>query len=319
MPIPLHNLDNRTFNDLVEELRALIPGYCPEWTDHNASDPGITLIELFAWVMETLIYRANRIPPASRWRLLQLLIPEESAALPGAADFKSCPDKAALLEMARTVAAANLRTPWRAVTAEDFEEIVLSEFPNVARVRCLADTAPDPLSSGSKLLEGMTGHVSVIIVPLAEGSRTVADPQLLGDVHNRLDERRLITCRHHVIGADYTDVALSAKIVSAPGSINAVVRDAVIDRIARFFAAVAEINGGVRNGGWQFGRDVYESEICSVIEETDGVDHLEAFALLRNDGNGPVVETGKIAVAPNSLVCFDEYESRKMITVTSCR
>ena len=56
MPLPLPNLDDRTYADLIEEARALIPGLDrggpddqPSWTNHNPSDPGITLIELFAW------------------------------------------------------------------------------------------------------------------------------------------------------------------------------------------------------------------------------------------------------------------------------
>ena len=73
MPIPLPNLDNRTFEDLVDEMRALIPRYAPDWTDHNLSDPGMTLIDLFAWLAEALIYRLNRIPQGSEARFLELL------------------------------------------------------------------------------------------------------------------------------------------------------------------------------------------------------------------------------------------------------
>jgi len=49
MPLTLPVLDDRSFDDLVAEARALIPALAPEWTNHNPSDPGITLIELFAW------------------------------------------------------------------------------------------------------------------------------------------------------------------------------------------------------------------------------------------------------------------------------
>ena len=55
-------LDDRTFQDIVDELKTRIPLYCPEWTDHNVSDPGVTLIELFAYMAEQLIYRMNRVP-----------------------------------------------------------------------------------------------------------------------------------------------------------------------------------------------------------------------------------------------------------------
>jgi predicted phage baseplate assembly protein len=73
MPIPLPNLDDRTFADLTAETRALIPSYASEWTDHNPSDPGITLVELFAWLTEILIFRLNRIPQDSEARFFELL------------------------------------------------------------------------------------------------------------------------------------------------------------------------------------------------------------------------------------------------------
>ena len=73
MSLPSPKLDDRTFQDIVNEARALIPRYCPEWTDHNLSDPGITLIELFAWMMEMLLYRVNRIPEKNLIAFLDLL------------------------------------------------------------------------------------------------------------------------------------------------------------------------------------------------------------------------------------------------------
>ena len=73
MQIPLPNLDDRRWADLVEEGRALIPVLAPEWTDHNIHDPGITLIELFAWLAETGVYRINRIPDRYKRKFLALL------------------------------------------------------------------------------------------------------------------------------------------------------------------------------------------------------------------------------------------------------
>ena len=49
MPLAAPKLDDRLFQDLVEEAKKRIPHYTSEWTDHNVSDPGITLLELFAW------------------------------------------------------------------------------------------------------------------------------------------------------------------------------------------------------------------------------------------------------------------------------
>ena len=73
MSIPLPQLDDRRWSDLVEQGRALIPLVAPAWTDHNASDPGITLMELLASVAETDLYRLNRFTDAQKRRLLALM------------------------------------------------------------------------------------------------------------------------------------------------------------------------------------------------------------------------------------------------------
>jgi predicted phage baseplate assembly protein len=67
------NLDDRTWQDLVDQMRALIPKYAPQWTDHNPSDLGITLIELFAWLGEGIIYRLNQTPEKNYLAFLNLL------------------------------------------------------------------------------------------------------------------------------------------------------------------------------------------------------------------------------------------------------
>jgi predicted phage baseplate assembly protein len=62
MPLPAPELDDRNFQDIVDEAKRLIPRYCPEWTNHNLSDPGVALIELFAWMSEMVLYRVNQVP-----------------------------------------------------------------------------------------------------------------------------------------------------------------------------------------------------------------------------------------------------------------
>jgi predicted phage baseplate assembly protein len=67
------DLDDRTWQDLVDQMRALIPRYAPQWTDHNPSDLGIALIELVAWLGESIIYRLNQTPQKSYLAFLELL------------------------------------------------------------------------------------------------------------------------------------------------------------------------------------------------------------------------------------------------------
>jgi predicted phage baseplate assembly protein len=74
VPLPAPNLDDLRFQrDLVDEARRRIVQYCPEWTDYNLSDPGITLIELFAWMTETMLYRLNRVPEKNYIKFMDLL------------------------------------------------------------------------------------------------------------------------------------------------------------------------------------------------------------------------------------------------------
>ncbi|MFL7794238.1 MAG: putative baseplate assembly protein [Anaerolineae bacterium] len=73
MPLPEPRLDDLRFQSIVDEARKRIIHYCPEWTDYNLSDPGITLIELFAWMTEVILYRLNRVPEKSHINFLDML------------------------------------------------------------------------------------------------------------------------------------------------------------------------------------------------------------------------------------------------------
>jgi predicted phage baseplate assembly protein len=73
MPLPAPNLDDRRFQQLVDEAKRYVQRSCPEWTDHNVSDPGVTLIEVFAHMVDQLVYRLNRVPEKNYLAFLDLL------------------------------------------------------------------------------------------------------------------------------------------------------------------------------------------------------------------------------------------------------
>src|SRR3954447_6705937 len=73
MSLTLPAVDSRNYQELLNEAVARIPVHNPEWTNFNRSDPGITLIELFAFLTESLLYRANLIPDRNRRKFLSLL------------------------------------------------------------------------------------------------------------------------------------------------------------------------------------------------------------------------------------------------------
>jgi predicted phage baseplate assembly protein len=86
MALPAPYLDDRRFQGLVDEAKRMVQVNCPEWTDHNVSDPGVTLIETFAFMVDQLIYRLNRVPERNFIKFLELigvrLFPATSARVP---------------------------------------------------------------------------------------------------------------------------------------------------------------------------------------------------------------------------------------------
>ena len=93
------NLDDRTWQDIVAQAKALIPTYAPEWTDHSPNDPGIALIELFAWIVEGMIYRLNRVPDKNLIAFLNLIGETRNPATPAATllTFRASPSPGPIL------------------------------------------------------------------------------------------------------------------------------------------------------------------------------------------------------------------------------
>ncbi len=73
MTLPAPKLDDRSFQDLVDDAKRYIQERCPEWTDHNVSDPGVTLVEAFAWMTDLLLYRLNRVPERVQIKFLDMI------------------------------------------------------------------------------------------------------------------------------------------------------------------------------------------------------------------------------------------------------
>ncbi|HLG16343.1 MAG TPA: baseplate J/gp47 family protein [Blastocatellia bacterium] len=285
MPISLPNLDDRTYADLVEEARALIPTYAPdEWTNHNASDPGITLIEMFAYLTEMLMYRLNRVTDANVCAFLKLIEPERDGEV---VDRRPVGDgwieethkttgrveRVKLSEATRRVVLA-LRKPDRAVTAEDYERLVLEGFPDrVSRVRSVGDRnleSEDPDSRGVY----RPGHVSLMLVPaVGPGvARPAPDDQLIQDVLTYLEPRRLLATRLHAVAPRYLEVGVRVTLFLKRDWRSDDVGPKAIRELRRFFDPV---EGWKDGGGWPFGRNVYVSEIYELLDRLEGVDYVQ--------------------------------------------
>ena len=113
MSLPEIELDDRRFQDLVSEARSKITALCPEWTEHNVSDPGITLIELFAWMTDLMLYRLNRVPEKIHLQLLSLLGLKLRPATPARAELRfilAAPPQTPVEIVAETTEVGTVRT-----------------------------------------------------------------------------------------------------------------------------------------------------------------------------------------------------------------
>ncbi len=300
MPIPIPSLDDRRFDDLVREARALIPAGAPEWTNHNASDPGVTLIELFAYITETLLYRLDRVTPDTIFAFLNLL--DGGSRTP-----RNMHDVDLHAHVRRTM--RMLRTLERAVTVEDFETLALSPAAlpleehrhGVARVKCVPRRNLESADPGLDLAD----HLSVVVLPAKNHG---ADP---ADVRQQLfaflNERRLLGTRLHVVGPSYVDVTVDVTAVTrGDQSDPRLVRLAIVDAISRYL----DPHGGGDDGrGWPFGRGVFVSELYALVSRLPAVGFVKTVKLTPALADRLIVsdatKTGQVvgvALLPHELV-----------------
>jgi hypothetical protein len=158
-----------------------------------------------------------------------------------------------------------LRTPWRAVTAADYESLAQQASPDVARVHCVPRRNLDSRSESVRTAVA-DGHVSVVVVP---ANQTGVAPQpsdaLRTTVAAFLEPRRLVTTRLHVVGPTYVPVQVALTVVRQPDASPDVTEAAVLDAIR---ADLDLLKGGPGGTGWPFGRAVLASEIYRTAAAT---------------------------------------------------
>jgi hypothetical protein len=330
MPIPLPNLDDWTYADLTAEARALIPSLCPEWTNHNPSDPGITLIELLAWLTEMLLFQVNEIPPTSTEKFLELLNGPDWA-MPGGVS----------LDVAIRQTILGLRERYRAATPDDYEWLALNAWPQtpeagqlpsggkLARVHCVPRRDLSAADLAARRAEA-PAHVSLVVLPEpppppgkpgdgASASDGLSPQDRETALHDTLwqflEERRILTTRHHVVGPSYLRVEISADL--------ALYSDAPPDKtLAEAHQALVAyydpLTGGADQEGWPFGRAVYISEASGVLERVPLVDYVENVQITapdepdrtQRDSSSQAVAVGLdanelVSLQATSLVAYD--------------
>jgi hypothetical protein len=267
MPIPLPKLDDLSYADLTAQAQTLIPVLDPAWTNYNPSDPGITLVELLAWLTERLMFQVDQVTPASTEKFLKLL---------NGPDWLRPPDVTLDAAIRQTIVAQ--RECYRAVTADDYEWLALNTWPQtpeagqlpgggrLARVHCVPRrdlSATDPAARRADA----PADVSLVVLPAVDGGSALYDA-----LWQFFDERRTLTTRHHVTGPGYVPVDISANLALHP---DAPPSQTLTDASQALAAFYDPLTGGPGQTGWPFGRAVYASEASSVLERVPLVDYVE--------------------------------------------
>ena len=200
---------------------------------------------------------------------------------------------------AETLAAAEirarreLRTPFRAVTSEDFE-FVARATPGlrVARAKALPLYDPATPADGS-------AAVTVVVVPYSPSPVPVPSRGFLKTVCRHLWQHRLITTKVKAIAPAYITVSVQAAITLQAGARSAAVQQAAVAALQQF---LDPLTGGKDKTGWPFGRPVYKSEIYQLLDGVAAVNCVSSLALSASGKGASTTAEGDIAIPPEALV-----------------
>ena len=184
-----------------------------------------------------------------------------------------------------------IRHRHRAVTPEDYEDLVRIASSDVARALCVPnrDLAADPFDRMPPVL----GNVSVVIVPNTTDPRPQPSIELVRRVQQFISAACPVTARVLVVGSLYVrvdvDVEIGVASLDGAGTLASKVENALA-------AFLHPLTGGVDHKGWAFGREPHRSDIYSVIEQIADVDHIRALTIQIIENLPGSRETGRFLV-----------------------
>lgn len=280
MTIQLPDQDTRTYDDILDEMIASIPKYTDKWTNHNPSDPGITILELLSWIEETTLYRINRIPEESYVNFLRLIAGASGVAEvdrrlndPGVYRYHRQileflkeveeGDNKSIAEI-KEAALRFLKSRYRAVTEDDFCKLAIEAADEVGRA----------------IIYKSDDNEKVEIVIVSESGEGYEE--LTQVVTDYLNPRKLIGTIIKVKRPVYTDVAIDIRVVCYHYATLEKVEINVRDRILKH---LNPFSGGDEGTGWPYGRPLTVYEIAQIVEETGGVRQSELVRFDRGEMN----------------------------------
>lgn len=288
MTLKFPDLAARTYKDILDEMVSSIPRYSEKWTNFNPSDPGITILEILAWIFDTNFYMINRIPEETYLNFMRLIAGasgKEAKLLLETLrnDPNSDRDHINFLSMLNEIedrrtkgypireisqmkaaAIRFLTSDYRAVTEENFEALAIEATRNRSEKepgvkRAIVKGYPD-------------GKVEIIII----SDRQEKYDELKKIIKDYLEPRRLICTKIIVKEPVFSSLKVQVVLTLLPHAISSSTAAMIKKNILDFLDPVT---GGDDKMGWPYGRSVSIYELFDIIEETHGVDHVDNVIL----------------------------------------
>ncbi len=288
MKIKIPDLD-KNYEDLIDELVQSIPNFSAEWTNFNPSDPGITLLELFSYIAEFLIYRSNQVTEKTYFNFLQLIA--------GARQLDPLDDlQADLLDQVKKweknqqadlpTIRAMVQRYWsytnRAISTRDFYALALEAYFSV-------DTAiPAPNINYRELTLTQLEQIRRVIVIPDENTFTInvlLNPPpapaldsgaLLLAVKNNLITKRPIGTVINVRMVHYTYICLYMALTISSSFAAKTIEDTIRTKIKAYLNS---ITGGNDHRGWPLGQSLALYELKLIAEDVEGVEDVDQVCL----------------------------------------
>ena len=269
-----------SFDELVQTAVALIPAYAPLWTNHNVSDPGITLLELLAYFSEILVYRALRITPDAKLHFLRLLEGRVTAA---SDPLLGAPSES--IDAAVRTLVEELSHVQCAVTRNDFERLAVEAAArHQSGLRSLhAMCVPGVnlrgvINSRHPSESDAPADVSIVLAVGRNIQAEVVD-DLCRYVEEALSPRCLLTTRAYVVRAPYLRVFVSCRLAPKLGVPLSSAIEAVDVMLRRRFELMDANEMG--SDASRFGRPLHLATIAAMIDRTQEVDYVEDVVVRR--------------------------------------
>jgi len=302
MSMEIPNLDDLTYQQLIDTLVRSIPHYSGQWTDFNPSEPGITLLEMLSWISQSLLYRANNISDLSYKNYLKLIAGERSyepndrfhAALLDELEHWPSPQSADGISTVTSKVQEYWNSTNRVIAEVDYYALSLEAYyaeqahqlgkafntsinyrqqsmnhlQKLRRIFVNAEVKSEQ-ESKIKLIEVIVNTAQAPLEQIQiEPSFELDNKQMLTAIKNFIVPRRPVGTMIKVRKVHNTDIELKVNVVFTSSSKRHAVEAAIMEQIKGY---VSPFSGGRDDSGWPLSESLLSSDLVRLIGEVDGV------------------------------------------------